>query len=701
MISENYLEKVYAGFLGMNVGIRLGAPVEPTIWTCERIRETYGDIRSYVKEYKNFAADDDVNGPVFFLRALNDDARDGKITPQDVARAWLNYSRHGIGMFWWGGYGISTEHTAYENLKAGISAPQSGSIKQNGRLMAEQIGGQIFIDTWGLVLPGQCGCAANYAEIAASVSHDGEGLYGARFIAAAISKAFVCDHISEIVLAALAEIPDDSTYHKVAMAVWDFYKQNPMDFRACREMLERDWGYDKYRGVCHIIPNAGVCVLALLYGGGDFNRTVEIATMCGWDTDCNAGNVGTILGVMCGIDGIAPHYRTPINDGIVLSSISGYLNILDIPTYVKEVALLGYSLCKLPAPEELKDSVREGEIYFDFELKGSTHNIRLSNTFLCRAEHSTAQAHCGSGSLKILYDCMNRGNDCRIYYKPYYLQSDFSDVRYSPVFSPKAYSGQTVSFWLYLDQWYGREPVSVAPYARFSYSQKELEQGDRWLTPGEWQEVSFKLPDSKGELIDEIGFVLKSNAPAKDKSLGCIYLDDFSIIGKAEYDICFAKQQVNFGCVSPLSQNYGAWSVEDGELHAASTGYAEAYTGNYFAKDYTFTVPMTPLAGEGHMLAVRSQGAMRGYHVGFSKVGTLALYRNDYGLKLLCEKPFPWEMGHRYWMQVTAERNLLTLLVNGVEYIRWEDNAFVRGMYGFARHSIGRTLYGNYHYQEL
>ena len=150
---DRYLEKVYAGFLGMNIGIRLGAPVEPTIWTYDRIRNTYGDIHDYVKEFKNFAADDDANGPVFFLRALWDDAANRPLEPQDVARAWLNYAREGVGMFWWGGYGRSTEHTAYLNLKAGIPAPKSGSIEQNGKIIAEQIGGQIFIDTWGLVNP--------------------------------------------------------------------------------------------------------------------------------------------------------------------------------------------------------------------------------------------------------------------------------------------------------------------------------------------------------------------------------------------------------------------------------------------------------------------------------------------------------------------------------------------------------------------
>ena len=179
-MQNDYLERVYAGFLGMNVGIRLGAPVEPTIWTYERIKETYGDIRHYVKDYKNFAADDDVNGPVYFFRALRDSSQRGELTPQYVAKAWLNYAREGIGLYWWGGYGVSTEHTAYINLAHGIPAPLSGSATTNGKLLAEQIGGQIFIDTWGLIWPGRPDKAADYAQAAASVSHDGEGLYGAR-----------------------------------------------------------------------------------------------------------------------------------------------------------------------------------------------------------------------------------------------------------------------------------------------------------------------------------------------------------------------------------------------------------------------------------------------------------------------------------------------------------------------------------------
>ena len=145
------LERIYAGFLGMNAGIRLGAPVEPAAWDFDRIAQFYGEIKGYVRDYKNFAADDDVNGPVYFLRGLLDNGIHNALTPQAVGESWLNYARDGIGLYWWGGEGVSTEHTAYINLKNGIPAPKSGSIEQNGIILAEQIGGQIFIDTWGLI----------------------------------------------------------------------------------------------------------------------------------------------------------------------------------------------------------------------------------------------------------------------------------------------------------------------------------------------------------------------------------------------------------------------------------------------------------------------------------------------------------------------------------------------------------------------
>ena len=699
-MTEHYLEKVYAGFLGMNAGIRLGAPVEPTIWTYDRIRNTYGEITGYVKEYKNFAADDDANGPVFFLRALIDDAVDRPLEPQDVARAWLNYAREGLGMFWWGGYGISTEHTAYLNLKNGIPAPQSGSIAQNGIVMAEQIGGQIFIDTWGLVNPCNPKRAADYGEAAASVSHDGNGVYGARFMCAAIAKAFETVDVNEIIDAGLEEIPDNCTYRDVVNAVRIFHAAHPDNWRDCMEMLFADWGYDKYPGVCHIIPNAGVCIMALLYGNGAFDRTIEIATMASWDTDCNAGNVGTIMGVACGINGIPRRYLDPINDGIVCSGISGYLNILDIPSFCRETALLGYRLAQEPAPQNLLDAYRPGEVYFDFELPGSTHNIRVSDPFFCFVSHSTEQAAKGSGSLAIHVDRMVRGSQCRVFYKPFYTRDDFSDERYSPVFSPTAYPGQTVSMKLYLDQWTGNETLGIAPYVRTCLDQKLHLQGYIKLVQHHWIDVSFTIPDTNGDQVDEVGFVLEGYSNTKERTMGTVYMDEFSITGKANYSIAIAKQNPNFASVTPFSTDHGAWDLYGGTLNLMRQGEAFAYTGSYYAKDYSISAPVAPYNGTSHLLVCRAQGAKRGYAAGLGANGKAVIMKNDFGFTTLAECDFPWEHGKKYMLQLFCIGDNLTLCIDGQIVLTAKDTAFDHGMFGCGSLAMGRTSFGDFQFSE-
>lgn len=149
MIPDNYMEKLYAGWLGKLIGVRFGAPIEG--WSYEQIEKTYGEVEDYLVDYREFAADDDSNGPMFFLRALEDYGLNA--TAEEMGLTWLNYAPYEHGFYWWGGYGNSTEHTAYLNLRSGIPAPRSGSVEQNGAAVAEQIGGQIFIDTWGLVNP--------------------------------------------------------------------------------------------------------------------------------------------------------------------------------------------------------------------------------------------------------------------------------------------------------------------------------------------------------------------------------------------------------------------------------------------------------------------------------------------------------------------------------------------------------------------
>lgn len=684
MMPKTYVETVYAGFIGMNVGIRLGAPIEPVAWTYERIRDVYGDIRNYVKSYNTFAADDDANGPVFFVRALYDDADGRELTPEDVGKAWLNYAREGIGMFWWGGEDISTEHRAYLNLRKGIPAPRSGSIEVNGLEMAEQIGGQIFIDSWGLLFPGNPEKAAEYAEKAASVSHDGNGLYGARFMAACIAKAFEASSVQAVIAEGLRHIPGDSTYARVVNAVLDFREGRPGDWQACRQYLEDHWGYDKYTGVCHIIPNAGVCVLALLYGEGDFARTVEIASMCGWDTDCNAGNVGTILGVYSGLAGIPDHYRKPINDFIVASSVSGYLNLVDFPTFARELALLGYRVNGEEAPRRLKESFKPGEVFFDFDLPGSTHGFRTSNGFKTPVvRHSALRSRDGSrGSLEVVFDRLVTGDSSKIYWKPFYRRAEFNDEKYKPVFSPLACSGQRVSAAIYADQWEG-EPIVLTPYVRNTFTQKDILLEPIKPPNGQWSEISFVIPDTDGALLDEIGWILESPSPLADRAIGSLFLGRFRIEGPVSYTIDFAKQAKEFGSITPFSHHRGKWELDGGAMVCRSERDAASFSGNYYERDMAVEATVQPLEGTSHLLIVRAQGVMRHYLAGFDGPGTVSFIKQDFGTTRLITAKYDWKPGKEYRFKLSAEGDAFTLGINGENVLECRDPSFGHGMFGF------------------
>ncbi len=688
----------------MCAGVRLGAPVEPTIWTYERIKETYGDIRGYVKNYSNFAADDDVNGPVFFIRSLLDFKP--PLTAEKVGKTWLNYAREGIGFYWWGGYGTSTEHTAYVNLKNGISAPDSGSIKVNGKAIAEQIGGQIFIDSWGLVFPDDPEKAAEYAAMAASVSHDGNGIYGAVFVTALISMAFSLKNIPKMIEKALSLIPSDSEYARVVTAVRNFYEANSHDeiddWRACRDFLTSDFGYDKYPGVCHIIPNSGVIALALYYGKGDFARTIEIATMSGWDTDCNAGNVGTILGVMVGPDGIPERYSSPINNFHAASSIAGALNILDLPTVSKELAILGLKQSKDKIPDGWKKGSFSDDIYFDFVIPGSTHGFRTSSEYLVPLKTGNGpgdeKGDWKRGKISFTLDRIKRKDEARIFYKPYYRREDFDDERYSPTFTPLVYPGQIMKIDAVVERFSGQR-ISISPYVRDSSTKKILSGKELFPESGSSFAVDWKIP-CVPFAVDEAGLLIRGID--SEKFLGELTIYNYSISGTKSFYIDFADEVEEFRGLSRCSLTGGSWSIEDDQLHVITNETFQLYTGPYYSSDYNIETVLTPLYGISHLVSFRSIGAERGYFFGLSGSNKVSLIKRDHENLVLEETDFLWEMGKSYTLKVEVIAGIFRCFIDGKELISFEDkDSFPTGMAGLGKLEPGRTKFRSFSFSEI
>lgn len=686
-MKEEWIERIYAGWLGKIIGIRLGAPVEG--WTYREIENMFGEIRGYPADYRNFAADDDSNGPLFFLRAMDDASDMRTITPQDVAEALLNYAPYEHGFFWWGGYGVSTEHTAYLNLRNGIPAPRSGSIAQNGKTVAEQIGGQIFIDTWGLAAAGDPDRAAAYARAAASVTHDGNGIYGGIFIAVCVSLAFVETDLGIILDRALTYIPADCEYARAVHAVIDFHAVHPDDWRTCFRYVQENFGYDRYPGNCHIIPNAAVVILSLLYGGGDFSRTLCIAVMCGWDTDCNAGNAGAILGVLTGLPGIdAERWRRPVNDLLICSGVMGSMNIQDIPSSAGHMARLAFAAAGQEVPGNWRKIMEEKEGICHFEFPGSTHAIRVrtdSRSGDNRQPEMTAvntdeAAFTGKRSLKVTAEPLDAGTRLYIYKQTCYRPDDFNDSRYDPSFSPLVYPGENVHISVMLPE-YCRTEAMAAVYVHDRHSGRICHAETVRLEKGRWAELSFRIPQLSGVLLDEAGVFLEIMGPdacftAKELPVAC-FIDDLYSDGQPDYTLDASKEteeqwNVQHVEVSQFSRLKGLLRLEDGRIHLSCADFGECYTGSWKWRDYTAVFDIVPETGEWHMVNFRVQGAERSYAAGLLPDGRFALLKNESGYRILEQTDFAWKAGEKYRIRCSAAGSRIDVSV-GDRHLSFTD----------------------------
>ena len=324
-LNKTYEDKVYAGVLGKVIGVYLGRPFEG--WHYDRIMEELGPINYYVNDKLNFplhVTDDDLTGTFRFINALKHFNYDKNITAKQIGQTWLNYCLENQTVLAWRGRGVLTEPTAYMNLKQGIHAPESGSIKLNGKIMAEQIGAQIFIDGFGLVSPGDPELAVELAKKAGSVSNDGESIYGAQVVAAIEAYSFIETDIKKIIEESKKFIPKESEIFKLISDIQNWSSGN-IDWEQARIKIDEKYGYSKFPMNPHIVPNHALIILSLLFGDDNFQKSLMIANTAGWDTDCNSGNVGCILGIKNGLDGIkdGPDYISPVNDIIYLPTAYG------------------------------------------------------------------------------------------------------------------------------------------------------------------------------------------------------------------------------------------------------------------------------------------------------------------------------------------------------------------------------------------
>ena len=256
----------------------------------------YGDI------VDGMPVDDDTNYVVLSQKIVEEYGR--SFESENVAKAWLKYQS--IYSY------FTAERIAYINFINCIEPPASAMYKNVCR---EWIGAQIRGDYFGYICPGKPEESAKMAYNDGRISHVKNGIYGEMFVSAMISCAAVTEDIEAIIFGGLAQIPHTSRLYEAVMKIYEMYKSGA-SIEECFEYIHSQYDEHTSHGWCHVISNAMIVVAGLLYGEGDFGKSICIAVNMAFDTDCNGATVGSILGMRGGIDCIDDYWKKPINNKI-------------------------------------------------------------------------------------------------------------------------------------------------------------------------------------------------------------------------------------------------------------------------------------------------------------------------------------------------------------------------------------------------
>lgn len=304
------LNKIKGGWAGQVIGVTYGGPTEfrfngtmineyvPIAWYDGYIRKTmtenaglYDDLYmdlTFVDVFEKFG----LNAPV-----------------EEHAKAYAN-----------AGYRLWHANQAGRyNILHNLKAPESGHWLNNPH--ADDIDFQIEADFAGLMSPGMPNTAATIGDSIGHIMNYGDGWYGGVFVSAMYSLAFISDDVNYVVTEALNTIPKESTFYKCINDVIQWHKQYPADWKQTWFEIQRKWTDEVGCPDGVFVPfnidakvNAAYIVLGLLYGQGDFTKTMDVSTHAGQDSDCNPSSAGGILGALLGYDSIPAYWKQGLAD---------------------------------------------------------------------------------------------------------------------------------------------------------------------------------------------------------------------------------------------------------------------------------------------------------------------------------------------------------------------------------------------------
>lgn len=574
----------------------------------------------------------------------------------------MNYLFENRTVLWWGGIGNSVEHTAYFNLKRGIHAPDSGSEKINGPVMASQIGAQIFMDAYALMCPGDPDKAVWYAGECARVSHDGVAVNAAEFLAALESYAFIERDVEKILDHCSSYIKFGSLARLISEVREQCAKND--DWRTVRSWIAANHGYDRYKGSCPIETNHAVVVASMILGGDDFRKSLMIATSAGWDTDCNAANVGCFNGVRLGLDGInkACDLRTDVADRMYVVSADGGSCITDAVMESRNI---------IEAASRLRgENSGQPQERYAFEFPGSVQG------FMMKSGPSDSITNASSYGLQSGLAVNIDG--CADFFVSTFLEKDEKQNR-ETVACPTLYQTQKIK---YSCMAY-RGDIVVTPYVDYVGTDDLIRsiEGPSVVVHGENEEHQWVVPEVGGMPICRFGFKAEGHGllviSKTDWNNTPAYIGFHGILMRDMWDSnpFWAKSFVSSAKFSPnLNHTFCITHDED-------NGLATIGTSDF--TDYSVTATVTISLHENAGLVARSCGHRRYYAaiLGGEDVFSIIM-RKDRDVKVLASAKVDYRMYESSPMSIKVQRNRISASFSGIE-LEAEDDTYRNGAAGF------------------
>ncbi len=473
------------------------------------------------------------------------------------------------------------------------------------------------------------------------------------------SQAFVEPDWNALLDLAVSFIPADS---EIARCIADvrLWHKNEADWRVTRLKIVEKYGYERYGTNCPIVSNHAIVILGLLYGDDNFSKSLQITCNAAYDTDCNAANVGAILGIKNGLAGIdreisGQDWRGPVADRLYLPTAEGGSCFSDALTVSQKLVNVGRALAGLE-PEFPKNGAR-----YHFSQPGSVQGFEaLENSRESLEIENVAR----NGAQVLQLRVVESGAAWEVATQTFL--SSGAGGGYDLVGNPSVFPGQTL-----------RARVEAAPensgpleaaLLLYRYGEKDElfaeMSAPTTLEKGQKTVLEWKIPEFEGYPIAKAGLRLLGAAQGD-----ILWLDSYTWDG--EPDLSFHAPTGNAEKPRTASSLWkSAWvnAVDtrigwEQSFHTIiqNRGRGLVSTGTLDWKNYRASVSLKLRAAQGGGLAVRYGGLERYYGLMLRRPGQLTLFKRRDGVEtVLGEVAFDWEYEPLYDLFLSADGPNLT-----------------------------------------